>query len=185
MLNEATKEDFFDLADMQRDRPEHAMLRVQFALGGGILNPVVEHVGDLVHRMSERPTFNYAGYPYVKEKVQKTLQWLTKGYLLDLGDATDSFRREFEVNLQNNAKYTKVPVDQLRQKVYAALDAYAAEFEKLPTYNRAQQWAVLAAISVGKRQFNQAVKYLKMLQAHLGSVEEWVAFAHEGLNDTA
>ena len=133
MLNEATKEDFFDLADMQRDRPERAMLRVQFAMGGGVLNPVVEHVGDLVHRMSERPTFRSAGYQYVKEKVEKTLRWLTKGYLLDFGDATDSFRREFEVNLQNNAKYTKVPVDQLRQKIYAALDAYAAEHD-LPAH---------------------------------------------------
>jgi hypothetical protein len=33
-LNEATKEDFFNLAELQRDRPERAMLKAQFATGG-------------------------------------------------------------------------------------------------------------------------------------------------------
>ena len=79
-MNEATKEDFWELANQQRDLPENAMLKVQFTLGGGIMNSAVEHIGDLVHRMAEKPTFSSAGYGYVKDKVEKTLAWLKDGY---------------------------------------------------------------------------------------------------------
>ena len=41
---------FMAVADMQRGAPEHAMLRVQRTMGGGVLSVVVEHVGDLTHR---------------------------------------------------------------------------------------------------------------------------------------
>ena len=34
---------FAKLASAQRGKPERAMIEVQFALGGGVLHPVVEH----------------------------------------------------------------------------------------------------------------------------------------------
>jgi hypothetical protein len=171
-LSEATKEDFFNLADLQRDVPEHAMMALQRILGGGIMNVTAEHVGDIIHRMTERPTFSYAGYDYVKNKVHKTLEWLTNPY---------GFRREFEQNITSAAKYFKVDENEFRQKVYDALEKYAQAHEKLPTYNRAQKLAQIAAVSLGRRQFNKTVNALKMLETHLGSEVEWVRFAHQGL----
>lgn len=171
-LLEATKEDFFALADLQRDRPEHAMLAVQRAMGGGVLNPVVEHIGDLIHRMTERPTFSFAGYDYVKNKVEKVHRWLTNPY---------GFGKEMEENIQNNATYYKTSPAELRTKVYQALEVYAQEHERLPTYNEAHKLAQLAAVSVGRRQFHKAVGYLEQLQKYLTSQEQWVQFAHQNL----
>lgn len=178
-----TREHFHQLADLQRDKPESAMLRVQFALGGGILNPVVEHVGDLTHRMSERPTFSSAGYEFVKPKVERSLYHLTRGWEHDFGDPTDTFRSEMEQNIKNNAKYKGTPVAIYRKKLHAAMDKYAEEHAKLPAYNDAQRHARDAAVEVGRRNFNAAVKHLRQLHKNLGSREDWVKYAHEGLGE--
>jgi hypothetical protein len=174
---EKSREDFHDLADLQRDRPEHAMLKVQRVMGGGIINGLVEHVGDLIHRMSEKPTFSSAGYEFVKDKVDKTLDWLTNPY---------GARREFEGNIEGAANYFKRPVEDFRHELYAAMDKYAAEHRALPAFNRAQKIAQAAAVAIGERRFGDAIKYLKILKAHLGSRDQWKQFAHHGLKeDTA
>lgn len=47
---------FKELAEAQRGVPELAMLDVQRANVGGVLSYVVEHVGDLTHRMCQPPS---------------------------------------------------------------------------------------------------------------------------------
>jgi hypothetical protein len=74
-----------------------------------------------------------------------------------------------------------IPAEQLRSKIYRAMDVYADEHAKLPTYNRAQKLAQIAAVSLGRRQFHKTVQALKMLQSHLGSMQEWINFAHQGV----
>ena len=148
------------------------MLRFCHVMGGGILNSCTENIGDLSHRMSEKLTFGTAGYEFVKVKVEKTLHWVTNPYGLD---------REFQENIVNNARYLKKDVDEYRKEVYAALEDYAKAHEKLPTYNRAQSLAKLAAVSLGHRKFNVTARCLEELQSHLGSRDEWIKFAHEGL----
>jgi hypothetical protein len=172
-INEHTKEEFWNLADEQRGSPEHAMLKVQHIMQGGVLNPVIEHVGDLIHRMAERPTFGYAGYGYVKEKVEKVLRWMTNGY---------GFKREVDENIVNNAKYLNIPLDEYKRRLFAAMDNYANEHEKLRPLNRAQKLAQIAAVSVGRRQYNKAIAALRMLETHLVNQDEWVNFAHQGLD---
>src|SRR5581483_423272 len=161
-LIEATAEDFYNLANLQRELPERAMLKVQWATGGSVMNKVVENVGDLIHRMTEKPAFYQSGYEFVKAKVESSLMYLTNGY---------GFEREFEENIVNNAKYKNTTPEELRQKVYKALDNYANEYEKLPTYNRAQRLAKLAAVSLGRRKFDVTISALRMLQRHLTSKE--------------
>src|SRR5258706_203328 len=85
--------DFINLGHIQRGRPENAMLKVQRIMGGGILNPVVEHAGDIMHRMNDGPTFKYAGYEYVKTKVELCIKYLTSSY---------GFVKEFKENVANN-----------------------------------------------------------------------------------
>jgi hypothetical protein len=170
---EVSKEEFLEVGRLQRDLPEKAMLKFQLAHGGGIMNSLTEHIGDLTHRMSDPNTFGSAGYEYVKDKVMKCHNWLTNPYGLE---------REFEENIVNNAKYLKVPEEEFRQKMYKLLNDYAEEHAKLPVYNKAQKLARDAAYWTGKRDFLRATICLDNLKKHLGSVEDWVKFAHEDVS---
>jgi len=163
-----------EIADLQRGEPEEAMLKVQFANEGGVLNFIVEHVGDIIHRMNERIMFQYAGYEYVKDKVIKALRTLTNEY---------GFEKEMEENIRNNARFLKVPEDALRQKVYNALEKYAEAHSKLPVYNDAHSHARDAAVSLGYRDFKSTIRHLRELEKHLGSMQEWVVYAHQGLEE--
>jgi hypothetical protein len=171
LLTEASAEDFFRLALLQRDKPEKAMIKFQF-LCPGIMSSAVEHIGDLIHRMTEKPTFSSAGYEFVKDKVNKTLRWLTNEY---------GFSKEFNDNIIGNANYKKIPVSQYREQVLQTLQLYAQEHAKLPVYNKAQELARLAAVSLGNLKYNITINALQELKSHLNSLDEWVAFAHEGL----
>jgi len=149
---EATKDDFWNLAYEQRGIPEKAMLRVQFIMGGGSLNPVVEHVGDIIHRMSERNTFDYAGYGLVKDKVDKTLYWLTHfPFAQNVEDNIVNNYRYFQEEAQEGGKPLRwKSIGEYRAAIYRALDEYAAAHAALPTYNRAQKLAQMAAVLLEK-----------------------------------
>jgi hypothetical protein len=168
-----TPEHFFALAELQRDRPEKAMLKVQWAIGGGIMNWAAEHIGDLIHRMSERAAFYNGGYEAMKEKVTKAMRVLTNPY---------GFEKEHLGNLQANAPYKNMTYEQLKAKVDAALEQYAVEHDRLPTYNRAQMLAKTAAVSLGRQQYATTIEALRQLQPHLMSIDQWTKFAHEGLS---
>jgi RNA:NAD 2'-phosphotransferase (TPT1/KptA family) len=167
-----TKEDFHAVADYQRGKPEAAMLRAQEVLGGGVMQVAVEHIGDLTHRMTERNTFNSGGYEFVKEKVARMERSLNNPY---------GFEREFAGNIKSNAEYRGVSVDVLTTRVREVLNAYADAHEKVPVLNRAQRVARDTAVALGRQDFDKVRRGLTELRAHLGSREEWVAFAHEGL----
>ena len=160
-----------NVAEVQRGKPESAMIKAQFANGGGVLNPVVEHVGDLTHRMSEEVTSETGGYGYVKDKVEKALRWLTRPY---------GFRREFVENIESNAKVMgENPADRLA-KVTAALEKYADEHRKIPVFNDVQRWARDAAVLVGEKRFAKAVEELQKLKAETDKgPEAWAAKAKE------
>ena len=160
-----------DVADAQRGAPEMAMLAVQRAMGGGVLNFVVEHVGDLTHRMSEKVTANTGGYQYVEEKVRRALRFLNQGY---------GFDREFRENVQNNARARNIPEQQLMAQVDAALQAYAAAHQQIPVYNEVQRLARDAAVSLGYKQWNRASTFLMQLQNYLNEgIEAWTARSRE------
>jgi len=166
------QDDFIQLGLAQRGDPEEAMLQVQFANGGGVLNPVVEHAGDIMHRMNDLPTFHNAGITYVKPKVDRVLAALTYGY---------GFAREAEENIQSNARYKGENADERRRKVDAALKNYADEHRKLPVFNDAQRVAQAIAVAIGERRWEDAISGLRVLKSHLGSAADWKAYAHEGL----
>lgn len=174
-LTEVSQAEFIEVGDLQRGEPERAMLRAQHLLGGGVMNLALEHIGDLTHRMSEKVTWRNAGYEYVKEKVEKAIRWLSSGY---------GFDREFQENLKNNADFRHVPYDEFRKKVYQALDEYADAHKALPYYNRAQMCARDAAIALGERRFDECLSNLREIQGHLGSIEEWVKWAHRNVDLT-
>jgi hypothetical protein len=142
---------FKELGDLQRHKPEHAMLKVQGIYGGGVLAPVVEHVGDITHRMTHMVGYGTVlGY----EKIVKTHRWLTNAY---------GFEREMQGNIKANARYRKIDPHELSKQIRAALHVYAHEHAKLPVYNKAQWLARQAAIFLGMERFKGAADCLKML----------------------
>lgn len=155
---------FKKLGDDQRGRPELAMVRAQKTYRGGVLNPVIEHVGDLTHRMTHHLQHGDLDYSTVADKVRKTARWLSSGY---------GFEREFDENIAANAKHAGVPTSELLSDVREALRAYAEAHRKLVVYNRAQWLAREAAILLGESDWGGSLRCLKMLGDMLSSEDEW------------
>ncbi len=172
--------DFMDqvVATTQRGAPEAAMLKVQFAMGGGVLNGVVEHIGDLTHRMTEKVTWDSGGYAYVTEKVDKVLRWLTNRYGVDSHGG--GFAKEMGENIKHNAEYRKVPEAQLGAKVDAALAQYADAHRKMPVFNDVQRLARDTAVAIGEQQWGTAIDLLAELHDILQRGRStWTNKAHE------
>lgn len=148
------KAKFQELGRLQRDLPEIQMLKVQTAMGGGVLNPIVEHVGDLTHRMSHDVGWGDSGYEFVSEKLDKTIRGLDYPY---------GFEREFRENLISNARYSNVPLSELTANVDHALSQYADAHRQLPVYNDVQRLARDAAVAVGEKRFRDASSLLHQL----------------------
>lgn len=163
---------FHELGQLQRGRPENAMLTVQNTNGGGVLNPVVEHAGDLVHRMTNLAPRNYYGYHEVKDKVDKVLRYLKNPY---------GFEREFNGNIVNNARAQGVSEDFLRNQVDRSLKMFGREHGRLPAYNDAHRTANEINTHIGNKNWEGAIKGLEKLKSKLGSQEEWNAYASQGL----
>ena len=151
---------FAELGNEQRGLPEIAMRKAQTALGGGVLSFVLEHVGDLTHRMSHHAPYG-SFYPgIVKDKVAKTLGVLTNAY---------GFEREHEENVRSNVSYRQEKDPDFTEETYRAavdkaLAAYAQEHAKLPVYNYAQDMARHAAITLGKKNYKATIGALQRLQ---------------------
>lgn len=143
------------LAEAQRDAPERAMIDVQTANGGGVLNFVAEHVGDITNRMSERFSFFNGMQDTVFDKVDKTLRALEREY---------GFAREHEENLRINAEYRGVSYEEHKAGVDAALQRYADAHRALTTHNEAQEHAKMAAVSIGEQDWAGAILHLRALK---------------------
>lgn len=150
---------FSDLGEEQRGLPERAMLAAQAVLGGGVYSFALEHVGDIIHRMTHHANYG-SFYPDIaREKTKKTLGVLTNGY---------GFMREHEENMQANIRYRteKDPnfdEQEHRAKVDAVLKQYSAEHAKLVPYNRLQRAAIRASVLLGQKQITQCVRMLQMI----------------------
>ena len=167
-----TKKDFTDIGDDQRGSAESAMMKVQRAMGGGVLSVLVEHAGDIIHRANDVSTFDYAGYPYVLEKVDMLLRYMKRSY---------GFAREYRENVASNAEARGVDQAQLQKDIDAALLKYAQEHNKLRSLNDAHRVMKRLCLDIGYQNFALATDQLLELKSHLGSSAEWKQYAHEGL----
>jgi hypothetical protein len=143
---------FTKLAQDQRGEPERAMLRVQGANGGGVLNHLVEHTGDITNRMADKYDFFKDGLGYdVKNKVDRMLAALRHPY---------GFEREHLENLAANARARGVTVSEVKAGVDASLLEYADAHRALEIYNDPQRWARDAAVAVGEQNWVKAEENL-------------------------
>lgn len=174
-LPEHVAQAFSDLGDEQRGLPESTMLKAQYLLGGGVLSFALEHVGDIIHRMTHHAKYN-SFYPgIVREKTKKTLGVLTNPY---------GFMREHEENMRANVRYRKEKDPNFdeqawRAQVDAILKQYSAEHAKLVPYNQTQRTAIRASVLLGELKIDSCVRMLKMLDRLAANDEEFSKAAAE------
>jgi hypothetical protein len=156
---------FDALAEAQRGEPEEAMLRIaRHPLGSGLYQSTAEHVGDLIHRMSQKPEWFQGGYEWVSEKVDKTLRWMTHDY---------GFEREVREQLRSNYRYAQErrpeelggrSYEELETGFMALCRSYANAHRALTPYNRVQRLANRAAIALGEWRFHETISCLRALK---------------------
>lgn len=166
LFKESANEEYADfnaLAAAQRGAPESAMLKIQHSpLAAGVYSFLVEHVGDLTHRMSEETATKWEtfGYEFVKPKVERCLRMLENPY---------GFEREVEQNRERNFEYHEergrlsTSFDQEVAKLKALGKAYADAHAKLPTHNHMQDLAKDAAVAIGLEDFDTCRRCLHEL----------------------
>jgi hypothetical protein len=136
---------FNELADRQRGKPESAMVRATRKIlqdeeykhqgGIGVYTLLLEHVGDLTHRMAERG--GVFGSEFVRPKVERTLN------LVEHPIDAESIR-----NL-------KVPPE---------VAEYTETHKKLKVYNEVQWLGREAAIAIGEQTPTRAAQMLRRIK---------------------
>ena len=145
-----------EMGQLQRGVAESAMLRVQRTTGGSILNDVVEHSGDLQHRVSELKFGVDEMYRNFRDKVLRVNRSLTQGY---------GFEREFTENLRNNAVHRGEDFRTLRGDVTAKLKKFAEAHADLPVYNDLHRLIRKANVAIGKQKWETArIHYKKLVE---------------------
>ena len=174
-LSEQAKKDFTDLGEAQRTLPEQQGQRVR-KLTHSPVGPVMEHVGDLTHRMTERLKYKGAnddmGLHYVRTKIKTALNHLKAN--LDDGNIpykqnhTDALESGFE-HWKKNPGSKDIPdtvktFDEYKKFIQDEMSVYADAHAELKVYNRPQYLAREAAVAVGRNDPDKAIKYLEELQ---------------------
>lgn len=160
---------FHNIGVEQRGNPELIMTDIQGVNGGGVLNGVIEHVGDLSHRMTIDAQYGEFQRTNIQEKTAKTLRWLSSPY---------GFEREMNENYRSNAAFktskgNPITAEQLKKEVEELLLQYADAHSKLPAYNHPQYLARQAAIYVGQQNWKQAINTLKELNELASNPKEY------------
>jgi hypothetical protein len=146
---------FAKLASDQVGNPEVAMTRAQNALGGGVVNYVIEHVGDLTNRMAAKYGEFSEGLGYdVGPKVQRSLRELRSKY---------GFARDHAGNMAKTADYRGISLEEHTAEVNAALKEYADAHRNLEVFNEPQEWARDAAVALGEQNWAEAERLLTKL----------------------
>jgi hypothetical protein len=166
---------FLGLANAQRGLPESALLAFNHFYAG-VASPVFEHTGDLTHRMTEGADWDYSGLSHVKDNCEKVLRYLRSSY---------GFAREFRENVEHNATYKKMDVDEYCRKLDSLAERYAKEHFKLPVYNRPQWLARQAAVLVGMYKWAMAASKLQELYSLAQNEEKYLQEAYTVTRDSA
>ncbi len=172
-----TPEDFQNLANAQIDAPENAMRNIQFSNIAPLYGWTTEHVGDLTHRMSEHIEGLVGQHEIIKDKVDKTLYYLTQGYGF-LKEIKEQIKGNLGVSQghDNTPEGAMITLKELGQK-------YANEHRKLPVINNVQTIARDAAIALGEFRLEDSIGSLNELLNVLNKGPEvWKQAAQERLH---
>jgi hypothetical protein len=165
-LPEDVTKAFVELAELQRGVPERTMVRAQHAVGGGLINILIEHVGDIVHRMNHHLQYGEIDYSAV-DKIRKTYRWITE--IHNNRSAKDYSKEQFK----GNAHAMEIPLEDYMDKITGALIVYAKAHDALPCYNKIQYYAKQAAIQLGYLNWDEARDCLYILNQLIKDEATW------------
>ena len=146
---------FNDLANEQRGEPESAMNKLTRGNNLIFWGTLLEHMGDLIHRMSQDPSFYLGGHEYVLDKVKNAFYNLRFKHEIDKIDLNDN--------------------------VLQLAEDYVNAHKRLPVYNRVQYLARQCAIQTGQRDFDGLAESLTELKKYLDMGK--IKWAREALKD--
>ena len=151
--SEEAKNKFGELANLQRSEPEIKMVQIQRYAGGGVITNMIEHIGDLSHRISQRVYIDTGAIEQslndIIPKINNALRRLNSSYPI---------LKEFDENINNNFDYDKSYSDskikektpeEFKERVIKDLKEYARLHSELPVYNDVQKYARDAAVCLG------------------------------------
>jgi len=171
---------FDELANLQKGDPERIMTGLQKAFGGGVWSQQLEHVGDIIHRMTADFDKLDGGYEFIKEKVDRAIKSLDSQYGFAREHASD-MRNNYRLKIEDSNFIEKFSTFEVWKKHLSTFgERYADAFKKLPAHNKAQQLAKDAAISIGEQNFDDALVFLKQIKTEIDKGRDnWKKFAGE------
>ncbi len=141
----------------QRAGPERAMNDYQRQSGGGVYDAAAEHIGDLTHRMNQRPQ-GFSGLETTMGDVMPKIRSQSANLNSRYG-----FEREMNENHRSNSQHKGMDPDEYAAGHKQAGQKYADAHRALPVYNYPSEVARDAAISLGEQRFDDT-------RAHLGTL---------------
>jgi hypothetical protein len=175
---EEIKKAFYEMGRIQRAGPESQMVEVGYRDGiQGPITALVEHVGDLTHRMGDLATGSVRGkvrktydHIYVFDETGNTVRGLkTVTNNADFHEALidEGYRRHV---MNSEAPYNPIPLktrEKFARDLEEQMGLYAQEHRTVPVYNEVQRLANDAAIAIGERRYIDAKDALGKLQRYL------------------
>jgi hypothetical protein len=144
--------------------PETVMRNSQ-RFHGGVMTYMMEHIGDITHRLTHQIRYGDVLTDYVREKVDKGMRTLSRG---------QGFIDESRENMVNNAEHANMSFDEFSAEFDKFLDAYVKGHENVPVYNRIQWMGREAAIQLGKLNFEASLSALRVLEKELENPHTFV-----------
>jgi len=173
-------ERFGELGEQQRGVPERVMVRAQHVIGGGVMNVIIEHAGDLIHRATHMlPRHNNALRYLAVEKINKVKHFLFHSY---------GFEREFEENMRANAIYHSEKdrindidssLEKHRAEVLSVLRRYAHAHSELPAYNQYHFDCREMCVAIGRLQLPVARMYCTSLDGIISDAKRFERVVRE------
>lgn len=161
----------------QRGPAEAAMSRYQHTMGGGVMGHVMEHTGDLTHRMNKHPE-GFSGLEVTMDDVVPKVNRMQGALNHRYG-----FEKEMGENLRSNAAYQGEDIGTHTANHDHLAQAYAEAHRQLPVYNYPSEVARDAAVAVGEQRFDAARAGVSTLHAmtHGGKDSSGTSWAEDDM----
>ena len=170
---------FSEIANLQRKKPEKFMQNLQLYMGGGTVSSMIEHIGDLSHRINQNMYIHNGKVERSLENIEPKINNALRRFKME-----KPILEEFYENIYNNFIYDKNSsnpkieentVEEFRERVIRDLKEYAKLHSELPVYNDVQRYARDSAVCLG----NLDVEGLKYNLESLDNIIQQEIFIQE------
>lgn len=184
------RQSFYDICTLQRGYPTASMRDFQSFFGGGVLGYVIEHSGDLIHRLNSGVMTNDSNYASFLAKL--------KGISLSLN--SDYFESDHLDNLRSNSDFLYEHASKNVEKINDLMIKYGAEilrsptnffpafqaecssklvafscaYSEIPVFNKTHATIRDLCVSLGRQEFNTAKLIVSSLMKSASKKDEFI-----------